>query len=433
MTDTIFALATPLPATAALVRVSGPGCAPIFRTLSGAEWPRTVLEAALTLPAGRVPCFLWASPAPGSYTGEDTLEILLPGNPWLVRQCEDWLTSLRVRRAEPGEFTRRALANGKLTASQAQATLALVNAQDDAARRAALAELSGEAATHLRALTERLRGISARFEMLFDFAEEEHAHTEEAALAADLRTLAGDLRVFCGTEKPRPPRHEPIVALFGPPNAGKSSLFNALIGRPRALVSPRPGTTRDPVEAVGVFEGTAARLCDLSGVGEADSDAGRFAETARERALTADVVLVLAAPGQTAEAERELEKLRLRDADVVPRVLWVDTMSDVARDRPARDMPALSVSALSGGGLRDLRAEIHSRLLRAAVGEAPSLLREQAREACAMLEQAVNEPAPPEATAQQVRRALTLLDEALLADVPGDVLALIFSRFCIGK
>jgi len=431
-TDTIFAAATPAAASvAALVRVSGGLCAEIAGAL-GVSWARQTLRA--TLPGG-TPCMLLCSPSPASYTGEDTLEIVLPGNPWLLRTAAAWLNSHGCRAAQPGEFTRRALGHGRINPSQATATLALVNAQSEADHRAALAELSGHLARQTAALADRLRKVSARHEMLFDFSEEEHAHAEETRLLEDLTELTRLLQDLCGQPRHAAPRAEPVVALFGPPNAGKSSLFNALVGSARALVSPLPGTTRDAVRATIVLQSRPATLVDLSGVGEHDSDQGRFAETARDLALQADVLLVLAAPGQANEALAQYNLIAAGDADLSPRALFVDSMGDL--QPPAQvtvPLPRFSVSAASGAGMDALRAELAARVLRASVGGVTSLLRDRIAEAAAVLNAALADDAMPgEARAREVRHALTLLDQGLLAEAPGDVLDYIFGQFCIGK
>jgi tRNA modification GTPase len=430
--ETIFALATPAhPSPVALVRVSGPLVAAIALELGGAGLRRACVECRLSLPLGAVPASAWLLPGPGTLTGDDVLELRVPGNPEIVRQLEQRLRDLGARDAEPGEFTRRALEAGKLDLSRAEAVLQLVTATDDAARRNALADLSGRTAGQLAALTERLRALSARFEMSFDFSEEEHAEAYEQHLAADLRAFTAALRELLGAES-MPPRHQrPVIALFGPPNAGKSTLFNALLGQPRALVSDLAGTTRDPVEAELEVGAHHALLVDLSGVGGSDADLGRFAEIARERALQADLLLLLDAPGQH-ELAGEFDELQRRDPAVRSRALWVHTKSDIAQ--PGADnqgLETVAVSAGSGGGLDELRTRLTERLDQQASGGATSLLRVRAGEALKLLEE--DEPAPPEVTAGDVRRALKLLDEALLAEAPGEVLDLIFSRFCIGK
>ncbi len=434
--DTIFALATSAAAAAAaLVRVSGPAAQGIFCALTDAPWQRSSLLARLDLPAGSTPCQLLAFVAPASFTGQDSLEIVLPGHPVLVRQLQDWLQARHCRLAQPGEFTRRALDHGRLHPASAQATLGLIVAQDEAEHRAAMAALTGHDARKIAKLRDRLRAISARFEMLFDFSEEEHALPEETALAADLGHLLAELGRIAAGGQTRPPRAEPLIAMFGPPNAGKSSLFNALLGRPRALVSATPGTTRDAVEAIAVLAGHTARLVDLSGVGPQDADAGLFAQAARDRALQADILLVLSAPGQAVAAQSELESLRERDPGLSARCLWLDTMVDIAPPQAIRvDMPRFAVSAASGSGLDALAEELARRVMQAALGGSRSLMRDHTGQALAVLNGLVHDPqAPPEAVARDVRQALALLDQALLQDLPGDVLGLIFSQFCIGK
>ncbi len=434
--DTIFALATSsAPAAAALVRVSGPAARDMFCALTNAPWQRCSRLAKLALPAGSTPCQLLAFVAPASFTGQDSLEILLPGHLALVHQLQDWLQARHCRPAQPGEFTRRALDHGRLHPAGAQATLGLIVAQDEADHRAAMGALTGQDARKLVMLRDRLRAISARFEMLFDFSEEEHALPEETALAADLGDLLSELGKIAGARQTRPPRAEPVIAMFGPPNAGKSSLFNALLGRPRALVSATPGTTRDAVEAIAVLAGHTARLVDLSGVGPQDADAGLFAQAARDRALQADILLVLSAPGQAVDAQSELETLRGRDPGLSARCLWLDTMADIAPPQTIHvELPRFAVSAASGSGLEPLREELVRRVMQAALGGSQSLLRDHTGQALAVLNALINDPqAPPEAVARDVRQALALLDQALLQELPGDVLGLIFSQFCIGK
>lgn len=435
--DTIFALATSLqPAPVALVRVSGAACVRMAGELLGVDFRADAVDALISTRLGRTPCRAWFMPAPRTLTGEPTIEIRVPGNPRLVAAVEARLSDLGARRAEPGEFTRRALEAGKLDLSRAEAVAALINSQSEAERRQALADLSGASARELAALTERFRVLSAGYEVAFDFSEDEPEAAPLERLGAEFAALARELEAFCVRAPHRPLRERPVVALFGPPNAGKSSLFNALLGKRRSLVSELPGTTRDPVRAPFSVAGFECELRDLSGVGADDADAGRFAETARGEALGADVLLLLCAPRQASELKREFEALLARDADLASRVIWVNTMTDRTNAHdPAGSSCALetvSVSALTGSGLDALSAAIAARLAAAAGGAATSLLRVRAAEALRAVQEVKSE-APPEALAGAVRRALTLLDEALLASAPGEVLDLIFSRFCIGK
>lgn len=429
--STIFALATPpLPAFAAMMRVSGP-LAPVLLDL---PWRRGSVRATLQLAPGPTPCLAWLLPAPRTLTCDDTLELFVPGHMGIVRALSEWLADRGCCEAEPGEFTRRALLAGRLDLAAAQATLALVTAVDETARRRALADLHGQTGRALAALAEQLRAISARYAMSFDFSEEEHAQPEQATLLSDLRHWHDKLAALLGADQGRAQHDSPTVALFGPPNAGKSSLFNALLGAPHALVSDLPGTTRDAVARPARF-GADCTLLDLSGVGDADTDAGRFAGVSRQRALAADVLLVLCAPGQADACARGLATLTGQDPSLRARAIWVQTMSDLSPQPPNPcGLPHCAVSAASGAGLDELREMLAARLNELAAGGLESLQRAKAREALMLIGAALDDmQAPPEATAGQVRRALVRLDEAQLSEAPGDVLALIFSRFCIGK
>ncbi|MBZ0135877.1 MAG: 50S ribosome-binding GTPase [Planctomycetes bacterium] len=434
--ETVFALATPAhPSSLALIRISGAEALGRCRTLlSGNTGPaRGSFDTTINLPLGAIPAWAWVLPAPGTLTGEDVLELLVPGNPDIVRQLEERLRELGCRDADPGEFTRRALHAGKLDLSRAEAVLQLITASDDAAHRQAVADLKGETAARIARITERLRALSARFEMTFDFSEEEHADPQVLTLRRDLQALVRELEKVVGLREARPHRERPVVALFGPPNAGKSTLFNALLGLPRSLVSDVPGTTRDPVEAECTLGPHIVMLVDLSGVGATDADRGRFAEPSRERALQSDVLLALDASGSD-ETLVEFRMLESRDPSIRTRALWVHTKSDLGQPGAVQaGLECVSVSAVSGGGLDSLRARLVERLDQIASGDATSLLRLRSRAAYALLRQAIDENAPPEVAASDLRRALILLDEALLSDAPGEVLDLIFSRFCIGK
>ncbi len=435
MPDTIFALATPLQAApVALIRISGAACARLSRELFGTAFRAGAVDASIATRLGTTPCRVWMLKAPRTLTGEDMLELRIPGNPRLVAALETRITGLGARRAEPGEFTRRALNAGKLDLSRAEAVSALINAQGEAERRQALTDLSGKCARDLGELTQSMRVLSAGYEVAFDFSEDEPEAAPFERLATQLAALKREIDKFCKAATHRPLRELPVVALFGPPNAGKSSLFNALLAKRRALVSELPGTTRDPVRAPLSLGGLDCELRDLSGVGFTDADGGRFAETARSEALAADVLLLLCAPGQDDELAPEFESLLTRDSGLASRSILVSTMADRA-GLPAilsHGLETLAVSALSGAGLNTLRDAIAARLAAAARGAATSLLRVRATQARDAL-QAIENNAPPEAVASAVRRALTLLDEALLSSAPGEVLDLIFSRFCIGK
>ncbi len=432
--DTIFATATPLqPSVAAMVRVSGPLAPRLALALLQLDWKRASRPCVIELLASPVPALALTMPAPRTFTGEDTLEIVLPGNLHLLEALEHTLRTHRCREAEPGEFTRRALANHRLDLSRAEGLLHLINAGTDAQRRAALRDLSGESSRQLREIAGQLRVLAARYEMSFDFSEEEHADASGHGLRDELARITASLSGLI------PPRGRsaglPTAALFGPPNAGKSSLFNALLGHARALVSPVPGTTRDPVDAVLEIGDAKLLLRDLSGVGSSDADAGRFNDTAREAALAADLLLLVCGPGDEAELTGAFHALCATDADLRARSLWVQTKSDLAQHAAApAGMEVLPVSAVTGAGMAALRYRLQLGVSELAGASLQTMLGQRTAEAVSRLTPHVADAdTPPEATAADVRIALRLLDEALLGDAPGDVLDLIFSQFCIGK
>ncbi|MCF6228986.1 MAG: 50S ribosome-binding GTPase [Planctomycetes bacterium] len=415
------------------MRVSGL-LAPAVAEELGVVWKRYGITCSANLGLGIVPVHLWCMPAPNSYTGQDTLEIFVLGHPEITSALASWLESKGCVTAEAGEFTRLAVESGKLDLSRAEAVMALVTAHDDASRRQALSDLSGQSAEVLTDLTRQLRQVSARYEMLFDFSEEEHAETEEASLSNDLKGFISKLDMHVGTDSAAR-SHSPSVALYGPPNAGKSSLFNALLGKPRSLVTDIAGTTRDAVRETIQIGQHKATLLDLSGIGKSDADFGSFAEDSTQRALEADVLLLLAEPSSEAESTSLLAELESADAAVRGRAIWVYTKTD-SQKAPSQNpekLEQVGVSATSGAGLAALQEILCQRLNDAAIGGSVSLQRQKAGEARRVLEVVDAESLPPEAVAREVRHALTLLDEALLNDNPGDVLDLIFSRFCIGK
>lgn len=415
--------------------MTGPACALVLKVLAGCELTRRrALDARLRLSLGEVPARLWVFRGPHSLTGEDVLEVRVPGQADVIAALTTRLYDLGCRDAAPGEFTLRALRARKLDLSRAEAVMALISAHDDATRREALRALSGAAAARAGEIAAGLRELSARYELAFDFAEDEPAAPDTAAMRADAQRLSADLAAEAGA--PRRPRLGAIrVALFGAPNAGKSSLFNALLGSPRALVSPLPGTTRDPVAATLELRGQTLELTDLSGVGGGDSDLGRFAPRARKTALSADVLLLVCAPGQAAALGAEFKRLCAQDAALRARAMWVHTMTDLGAAPQANPeaLEQFAVSAFSGEGLDALCDALATRAREAASGALSSHLATAAREAAAALGIAADEHAPAEAVAAAVRKALRVVDEALFSEKPGEVLDLIFRRFCIGK
>jgi tRNA modification GTPase len=363
--------------------------------------------------------------APRSFTREDLVEIHLPGSAPLVDALLARLVALGARPARPGEFTLRAFLNGRIDLAQAEAVERLVAAEDAEERRAALAQLEGEMSGRLARIEEGLLDLRADVEASIDFAGEDIEIVSEAAARGRASALLAELRALradCSLSRTRDER--PTVALYGPPNAGKSTLFNALAGAD-ALVSPMAGTTRD-VLAADLDLGVPARLLDSAGVrpspdGELEAEGARRAKAAME---AADLVLLVADASDRAAASPPLPP-------GVP-FLLVLNKTDLA---DAGAAGGIAVSAKTGAGLAELRAAIRRRLAGGpAGGRFRVSLRQQAAlaDAEAALDRALA-ASGAEFAALDLRAAVAALGAVSGRDVGEELLDRIFSRFCLGK
>ena len=272
MTDTIHALATaPGRAAIAVLRLSGPRAGDVAKALAG-PLPaarraslRTLRDGGgVALDRGLV---LW-TPGPASFTGEDAAEFHVHGGRAVVEAVSAALTAAGSRPAEPGEFTRRAFENGKLDLTEAEGVADLVDAETQAQRRQALAQLEGAAARAAAAWRGRLLRALAHLEAAVDFPDEDLPEDVAARARPDLLALRDDLVSAAADRRGERLREGLRVALVGAPNAGKSSLLNALAGRDAAIVTPTPGTTRDVIEVRVELAGAPALLADTAGLRE---------------------------------------------------------------------------------------------------------------------------------------------------------------------
>lgn len=437
--DTIAAIGTPPGGAArALIRLSGPRTAEIVAALWRGPFERGargIFRGRIDDGRGTQPALLFWMPAPRSFTREDVAELHLPGAEALVRAALARVFELGARPAEPGEFTRRAFHSGRIDLSRAEGLLELVSASNEAERAAAAELVGGGLARRVEALRSELLDLCALCEAGLDFEESDTGHVGAAELEQRGASLRAKLDLALAFEGARARRGgEPRVLLAGAPNAGKSTLFNALLGRDEALVHAEAGTTRDLVRAELALAGGVCLLLDSAGLEEGQDELGREAQARTRAALAAaDVVLWVA------DASRADPELCCELPLATPRLL-VWSQIDRAGVPPA---PGgwLGVSARTGAGLPDLRAALGC-LLHAGSGEAGPLrelsLRHEAalREARERLEAgllAQREGAPPELLAADLQRALGALDEISGASTREDVLDRIFARFCIGK
>jgi len=416
--DTIAAISTaPGRGGVAVVRVSGPdaftvGCAVTGRVdlTPGRIHYGKFYDGDTVIDDGIVLVFK----APGSYTGEDTVEFQGHGGTAAPARVLKACLAAGARLARKGEFTLRAFLNGKLDYEQSEAVIDLIDAKTERAADAALSGMAGAKKSRLRSLYDAAVDLSSSLEHALDVSEEELPAGfvgEMSSRTAALReSLSAELRQ---RREGRLLRDGALVVLAGPPNAGKSSLMNALLGENRAIVSDVPGTTRDSIEDWLDVEGWPVRLVDTAGLRETgDAIEGEGVARAKRLVDEAAVVLALdAAVGAPAE-----------------KVVAVHAKCDLVRGE------GINVSSVTGEGLSDLRRAIAAKLeaLSAAVGDDPGGDEEQAalRGAMATLDGAGDDPV---LLANAVRSAATALGGLVGATYSADLLDRLFSRFCVGK
>ena len=434
LSDTIAAIATaPGSAGVGIVRVSGPRALEVADgVFRGRRRPSRTpggrfLFGTLVANSGEVLdeglCLVFREGR--SYTGEDVAELQTHGSPAVLARVLARTLELGARLARPGEFTLRAYLAGRLDLSQAEAVLGLIEAHTDTARRQATLGLSGALGARVARIGAHLTRTLAAIQAMLDYPEEgvpeEDREEPLAAAREELRALVGTARA--GQVATRGAR----LALLGRPNAGKSSLLNALVGYERSIVTPIPGTTRDYLEAGVELAGVPVTLVDTAGIRET----GDEIEAAGVRqALTlaggADLVLALEDGSQPREA------LPL-DLPPEARVLRVRTKADLS---PAwTDITVLDVSAVTGEGLPTLRDALHTALLGDTSRTEAWLTTERqadaARRALAHVEAAAT--LPDDLAGYELEEALRCLSELTGRDVQEDVVDAVFMNFCVGK
>lgn len=377
-----------------------------------------------------------------SYTGEETAEIFCHGGPRVVDQIVDSLVRAGARRAEPGEFTRRAVANGRMDLIQAEAVSLLTSAGTGAAVSAALNGVSGRPSAEVSAVREDLLDILAECEASLDFDEEDGVFADLSVVRPGLDGVANKLSGWLDSARALRPAISGVrVALVGPPNAGKSSLFNALLGKERAIVDPEPGTTRDVVTDGLVLSGVNVMLVDTAGIREAE---GRVEAVgvmmAQESARSADLVLAVS-DGR----KRDFDSGGIvADVRVLTKAdLWAGPATDVQGGPSASDVREIAVSVVDGRGLAALRALIADRAVRLTstpvagadviVGERQVAEVERTADHVGRAVSYLCEGAPLEVVALEIRGAVQALGSVTGAVVTEEILDRIFTRFCVGK
>ena len=437
--DTIVALSSgAVPSGVAIVRLSGPGAGQVMTSmLDRPAEPRRLILSPIRIGGVILDTGLLAwMPGPHSFTGEDCLELHLHGSPAVVRGVLRALTAVSgFRLAGAGEFTRRAFENGKLDLVEAQGLGDLIEAETENQRALAYARMEGGLTRRLDGWRERLLGLRALVEAQLDFSDEGDVGELPTAFLEGVKALARDIgSVIAQRGQGRIIRSGFRVVLAGPPNAGKSSLLNALSQSDVAIVSDEPGTTRDLKEVPLDVRGQLIMLIDSAGLRETDSRAEAIGiDRARQAILSADQVLWLSAP----DIQDELPPTFPEFDDEpwrVPAIARIGTKSDIG---PVAGVD-LSVSATTGAGIADLLDKLYDATGAARVQPGSILVshehdRAALLEAYMELDDVASVVAQPELAAEKLRRASAAL-ERLLGRMDAElVLDHLFSRFCIGK
>jgi tRNA modification GTPase len=380
--------------------------------------------------------------APHSYTTDDVVEISCHGSPVVLRQVLEMATAAGARLAEPGEFTQRAFLNGKLDLTQAEAVRDLIDAQTLYQAKVAARQLKGSLSHVVLPVKEKLVALIARLEAGIDFAEDDVAVMPSEQILAALQEVSGELRGLAASFSFGKVVHEGLtLAIVGRPNVGKSSLFNQLVERERAIVTAQPGTTRDLVTETVALGGIPVRLVDTAGIREALDEAEHIGIRKSMEALAdADLVLVvLDASDVLNDVDREL----LSDVQERAAIAVCNKADLAARAEalPMAGLPVVRTSAVSGAGIAELRAEILRKVRGNAAADGGAMLTNlrqhgHVQAALAALEAAgasLQSGVPHEMLLLDLYNALRSLDEMTGATTADDILNLIFSTFCIGK
>lgn len=418
--ETIFALSSGAPpAGIAVVRISGAGAAAALESLAGRiPGPRRASAAVLRDAGGHEldrALVLWL-PGPRTATGEDVAELHLHGGRAVVAAVEAALASLPgTRRAEPGEFTRRAFANGRIDLAEAEGLADLLTAETELQRRAAMAMAGGALSRQVAAWRDRVLALSAHVEAVLDFADEDDVARLPPDFAPDLAEMSEEIDAWLARPRAELLREGFRVVLAGPPNAGKSSLFNTLTESEAAITAATPGTTRDVLERPVALDGVPFTFVDTAGLRERAGDAVEDEGISRARAAFARADLVL----------------WLGEEGAGPAGAWeIAAKSDLGT---GKRNPRAACSAKTGAGVAELRVALvaHARQALPGLGEAALSARQHALLGEARI--ALRPHADPLIQAERLRLARVAFDRLIGRASTEDMLDTLFGRFCIGK
>lgn len=455
--DVIAAIATGAAPTAiGVVRVSGQGCfdlcAAVFTPALGQSFaalePRKMTYGSLLDRQGR--CIdrglAVRFPGPHSYTGEDSAEFHCHGSPVVLREVLSALFAAGARQAGPGEFTKRAFLNGRLDLTEAEAVADLIESETAAAARNAAAQLGGSLRRDFEAVYDRLLDMTSQFYAVVDYPDEDIQDLGPAELAASLRDCAAILdRLLATCDRGRVLKSGVRTAIIGRPNAGKSSLLNALAGYERCLVTDIPGTTRDTVEESVLCGGVRLRLTDTAGIRDTADTVERLGVERSRRALeSADLILAVidGSSAPTAEDRAVLDLARKSGAPVIVILSKLDlgAAPDALVDGTGSPSAAIRLSARTGEGISLLEDAVASLFPAGDGADGAVLTNERQQEAALRARRAISRAAEalesgmtPDAVLTDAEEALSALGELTGRTAGEAIVSRIFQRFCVGK
>ena len=384
----------------------------------------------------------WCFRGPASFTGEDTVEISAHGSMLILEQIVESAVSFGAVLAQPGEFTRRAFLNGKIDLLQAEAVVDLIQAGSKQGLANAFGLANGRLSTRIDEIKSSIVHALALVEAQLDFSEEDLGSIPLDQILEQTDSACAATQLLVDSYNSAKRRQDGVlIALVGPPNAGKSTLFNALLDEDRAIVTHIPGTTRDLIEGRVVWRGELVRIVDTAGIRQADD----FIENQgikRSRQVLLDADLVVLVVDQSADLSLEVQELLL-DLEEKPFVIALNKMdlpTQISRSHFSMQQNIVDLCASRGNGLDQLKDLILATLPQEPVDSGLAIYRERhhtlGQSLCQTLnsvKEMLNSEALPECIADELRFALGLTGEMLGIDIREEVLDRIFSDFCIGK